>query len=132
MISVQTHTGWIVGTVAAMAVLGVGALSPAVESHEKLVVAKEGPVLVASPSVQTVVIPPLISRGQSASPVVHRVSARTGGLSHKVGTVAKSTRKSAPSHTQEAPLTLEELRELERHLDLASLSYWNRELNPTH
>ena len=43
MISVQTHTGWIVGAVAAMAVLGVGALSPAVESHEELLVAKEGP-----------------------------------------------------------------------------------------
>ena len=130
MIAVQTPTGWIVGAVAAMAVLGVGALSPAVESHEELLVAKEGPVLVASPSVQTVVIPPLISPGQSAGPVVHRVSAQTGGLSHKVGTVAKSARKSSPSHTQDAPLTLEELRELERHLDQASISYWNTQLNP--
>ncbi len=132
MISVQTHTGWIVGAVAAMAVLGVGVLSPAVESHEELLVAKEGPVLVASPPVQTVVIPPLISPGQSASPVVNRVSGRTGGLSHEVDTRVKPSRKSAPSHTQDAPLTLEELRELERHLDQASISYWNRELNPPH
>ena len=73
MISVQTHTGWIVGAVAAMAVLGVGALSPAVESHEELLVAKEGPVLVASPPVQTVVIPPLKPPGQSAGPVGRRV-----------------------------------------------------------
>lgn len=132
MISVQTHTGWMVGTVAAMAVLGIGTLSPAVELGEALPVAKQSSVLVASTSVQTAAIPPLISPSQPASPVAHRVAARTGGLSHKVGRVAKSTRKSAPSHPQEAPLTLEELRELERHLDLASRSYWNRELNPPH
>lgn len=131
MISVRTHTGWIVGTVAAMAVLGVGAQSPAWESDEKLPVAKEDSVLVASTSFQKVMIPPRTSRGYVASPVAHRVSAQARGALHKVDTV-RSSRKSAPSHAQEAPLTLEELRQLERRLDSASLSYWNTQLNPTH
>lgn len=130
MISVRTHAGWIVGTVAAMAVLGVGALSPAGESDGKLLVAKQGSVLVVSTSVPMVVISPLTFRGQPAHLVTHRASAQAGGVLHEVDTLVKPSRKSARSHAQEAPFTFEELRELERHLDYASLSYWNRQLNP--
>ncbi|MDN5940359.1 MAG: hypothetical protein L0H94_00635 [Nitrospira sp.] len=132
MISARRQACWIVGAVAAIAVLGVGALSPAGESDEKLLVAKEGLAPVASTSVQAMVIPLRATSGQPASPVAHRISAQARDLLREVGTRVKSTRQSAPSDAQETPLTFEELSELDRRLDQASLSYWNRQLNPAH